>query len=98
MLSFTGHVYNVERKDRPGEILDQEALLSRYEETEFYIARQNSRRVRGAEKEGDPTKGPTEGGEQVEEYDARLMHQISVLEAPVYQEYHGIYMITNRYI
>ena len=49
-ISFTGHVYNVERRDRPGETLDPEAMLSRYEEgTEFYIARQNSRRARGSE-------------------------------------------------
>ena len=46
---LTGHVYNVEKKDRPGETLDQEAPLSRYEETEFYVARQNSRRARGSE-------------------------------------------------
>ena len=32
-----------------GETLDQEAPLSRYEETEFYVARQNSRRARGSE-------------------------------------------------
>ena len=43
-------MYNVERRDRPGETLDPEAMLSRYEEgTEFYIARQNSRRARGSE-------------------------------------------------
>ena len=51
----------------------------------------------GAAEEGNPSADPKEGDQDGED-DARLMHQISVLEAPVYQEYHGIYMITNRYI
>ena len=60
-------------------------MLSRYEETEFYIARQNSRpRARASEpqiggtsaaEEGNPPTGDPKEGEQDGEDDARLMHQ-----------------------
>ena len=73
------HNYNIEKKEAPNEPLDKESLLSGYETSEFYIVRENSKRKEEADDGGGSD-------------DHRLRHQISVLEAPVYKEYHGIHI------
>jgi hypothetical protein len=68
--NFSDHVYNVERKDRPGESMDKEAMLSQYEDQEFYIVRQHSRRIVSRRPDETDEKDAAE-----EEEDSRLRHQ-----------------------
>ncbi len=72
-------------------------MLNEYEDKEFYIVRKNARRTRAAGGSGAAGGASTNADEDDEnEEDARLRHQVSVLDAPVYKEYHGVYIITNK--